>query len=134
MAYMNQQRKAIIAAALKKVIPAGWKYSLAVKHRSTIVLTISEAPVDLLAEVRGMVGDNLPASRGNWGFNPYYLHNQLDASLKLFESIKGAMNVGNHDRSDIQTDYFDVGWYITIQIGKWDKPFVFKPAKALEAA
>lgn len=127
MAYMNQQRKAIIAAALKKVIPAGWKYSLAVKHCSTIVLTISEAPVDLLAEVRGMVGGNLPASSGNWSFNPYYLHNQLDASLKLFESIKGAMNVGNHDRSDIQTDYFDVGWYITIQIGKWDKPFVFKP-------
>jgi hypothetical protein len=23
------------------------------------------------------------------------------------------------------TDYFDVGWYIDIKIGKWDKPYNF---------
>jgi hypothetical protein len=32
------------------------------------------------------------------------------------------MMTGNHDRSDSQTDYFDVGWYIEIQFGQWDKP------------
>ena len=34
-----------------------------------------------------------------------------------------AMNNGNHDNSDIQTDYFDVGWYIDVNIGKWNKPY-----------
>jgi hypothetical protein len=30
---------------------------------------------------------------------------------------------GNWDRSDIMTDYFDIGWYCDINIGKWDKPY-----------
>ena len=29
-----------------------------------------------------------------------------------------------YDRSDIQTDYFDVAYYISIHIGKWDKPYI----------
>ena len=48
MAHMNQEKKAKIAAALKQVVPAGWKYSLAVRHHSSIVMTISAAPVDLI--------------------------------------------------------------------------------------
>ena len=31
------------------------------------------------------------------------------------------MNVGNHDNSDPMTDYFDVGWYISVNLGRWDK-------------
>jgi hypothetical protein len=30
MAWMNQERKATLATGLKKVMPKGWKYSLAV--------------------------------------------------------------------------------------------------------
>jgi len=22
------------------------------------------------------------------------------------------------------TDYFDVGWYISVNLGKWDKPYI----------
>jgi hypothetical protein len=33
------------------------------------------------------------------------------------------MNAGNWDKSDIQTDYFDVGWYIDVNVGRWDKPY-----------
>lgn len=49
MAYMSQEKKAKIAAKLKQVIPHDWKYSLAVHHHSTIILRISAAPVDLVA-------------------------------------------------------------------------------------
>ena len=35
-----------------------------------------------------------------------------------------SMNDGNHDNSDIMTDYFDVGWYINVRVGKWDKPYI----------
>jgi hypothetical protein len=41
----------------------------------------------------------------------------------VFEAIRDAMNTGNHDNSDITTDYFDVGHYVDIRIGRWDKPF-----------
>jgi hypothetical protein len=30
---------------------------------------------------------------------------------------------GNHDRSDIQSDYFDVGWYVDVNIGSWNRPY-----------
>jgi hypothetical protein len=34
------------------------------------------------------------------------------------------MNDGNWDKSDIQSDYFNVGWYVDVNIGKWNKPYV----------
>jgi hypothetical protein len=36
------------------------------------------------------------------------------------------MNGGNHDNSDVQTDYFDVGWYVDVNIGSWDKPYTLE--------
>ncbi|MCP3684446.1 MAG: hypothetical protein GY861_17340 [bacterium] len=30
----------------------------------------------------------------------------------------------NYDNSDPQSDYFDVNYYLHIQLGKWDKPFM----------
>jgi hypothetical protein len=33
------------------------------------------------------------------------------------------MNTGNWDESDIQTDYFNVGWYVDVKIGSWQKPY-----------
>lgn len=131
MAYMNQERKATIAAELKKIIPAGWKYSLSVRHHSTIVLTIAAAPVDFIAEAnernRKMAertGGTFYEVKDSFDLN----HHHFDAadwpqSGKVMEKIIRALNKGNHDRSDLQTDYFDVGWYIDISIGRWNKPF-----------
>jgi hypothetical protein len=39
--------------------------------------------------------------------------------LKTFTAIRDAMMVSNHDNSDPMTDYFDVSWYIAINVGKW---------------
>lgn len=129
MAHMNQQKKAKIAAELKKVMPKGWKYTLAVRNHMTIVLTISEAPVDLIAEIN-RVQEQQPGWRGDYrvsGYtrlNPYYLERQFDQSLETFKQILAAMNTGNWDRSDIMSDYFDVGHYVDVNLGRHDKPFV----------
>lgn len=121
MAYMNQERKAKLAANLKKVMPKGWKYTVAVRHHSGIVVTISEAPVDII----GAAKQGAPC--GQTSINPYHYQSHLANHPKLvaeFDKIFTALNDGNHDRSDIQSDYFDVGWYVYVEIGKWDKPFV----------
>ncbi len=56
--------------------------------------------------------------------NPYWIsENYSGKVLQFVQQLKDAMDVGNHDRSDIQTDYFDVGWYIDINIGAWNKPY-----------
>lgn len=123
MAYVDQPKKAKIAAALKLAIPASWRYSLAVANHSTIVLTIKSAPVDLLAAIM----NKCDSVGGNVSLNHYYLDRAYTgALLATFEAIKGAMDTDNHDRSDTQSDYFDVGHYIAINVGKWDKPFLVK--------
>lgn len=123
MAYVDQTKKAKIAANLKKVIPAGWKYSLAVRNHSTIVLTISAAPVNLLDKVV-----DLREGETTFALNPYHFRNQFNERkyIDIFEKIIAALNIDNHDNSDIMTDYFDVGHYVEISIGRWDKPFVVK--------
>lgn len=134
MAYVNQERKAKIAANLKKVMPEGWKYSLAVRNHSTLVLTIRQAPVDLLGNIRETTskmdyafayGNKAPEVGTYWDVNTYYIDRQFSGDvLATMQAIDVAMNDGNHDNSDIQTDYFDVGWYVDIKIGKWDDPFL----------
>jgi hypothetical protein len=122
MAYVSQEKKAKIAAALKPVVPAGWKYSLAVDNHSTIVMTIASAPVDLPKILYG-------ESKGHVGINHYHFERHFEGNPKMveiFKKIVAALNLDNHDRSDIMTDYFDVGHYVTLQLGRWNKPFVVK--------
>lgn len=111
MAFMNQERKKLLAAEVAKVVPAGWKYSLAVRNHSTIVMTISEAPLRLMRNEKSE------------SINPYYVEKYYGEGHPLVAIVK-ALNVGNHDRSDMMTDYFDVGWYVDVNLGRWDKPFI----------
>jgi hypothetical protein len=132
MAFMNQERKKRIAEDLKKVIPADWKYSLKVRNHSTICLTIRQAPVDLLGEFRKAATEHyhepVPSDPGQMYYclNPYHWDKlPLRADLKkVFHGIFNALFKGNHDNSDPMTDYFDVGWYVDVQIGEWDNPFL----------
>ena len=127
MAYVDKEKKAKIAAALKRVVPKGWKYSLAVDHHSTIVMTIQSADVDLIHAFKPSPYYN-PDEITHHDVNPYHYESHLlDDSplLPLFDAIFGALNIDNFDNSDIQTDYFHVGHYVRLHIGRWDKPFKY---------
>jgi hypothetical protein len=119
MAYMNQDKKSKIAAALKQVVPAGWKYSLAVRHHSTIVMTISAAPVDL-------IGKLYDTDRTEVTVNEFWAKEHLKecAEKQVMLQIIECLNLDNFDKSDIMTDYFHVGHYVDLRIGTWAKPFV----------
>lgn len=128
MAYMSQERKALLKTEIDKVMPKNWKYTLAVRHHSTLVLTVKSASVDL-------IGENIPTQRRPdrpeyIDINLYNLQGEYGGKLlKTFQVIKDACNVGNHDRSDVQSDYFDVGWYVDVNIGAFERPFEYRPAK-----
>jgi hypothetical protein len=124
MAYMNQTKKATIAQALALVVPKGWRYSLSVRNRMVIVMTIQSASADLIGEI---LNKREGFTDGNVSLNLYWLECAYQGELlETMEAIKGALNTDNHDNSDLQTDYFDVGHYVDLSIGKWDKPFVVK--------
>jgi hypothetical protein len=119
MAYMNQDKKSKIAAALKQVVPAGWKYSLSVRHHSTIVMTIASAPVDL-------IGKLYDTDRKEISVNQYWANEHLKecAEKQIILKILECLNLDNFDNSDVMTDYFHVGHYVNLNIGTWAKPFV----------
>jgi hypothetical protein len=135
MAYMDQEKKAKIAETLKLVVPKGWKYHLSVKNHSVICFTLAAAPVDLIGHIQSVraktarPGDPFGRvgleERRCIGVNQYFLDHQFEEPLlTVFRKIVDALNMGNYDRSHVQSDYFDVGHYVDISIGRWDKPFV----------
>lgn len=120
MAYMNSEKKAKIAPAVKAICQKyGIKGTLRVRDHSTLILTLSEGGIDFLkgahesAIKSGHVQINV-----HW-FKDHYTGRALSF---LTEAYQAMMN-GNHDRSDLMTDYFDVGWYVEIHVGRWDKPY-----------
>jgi hypothetical protein len=76
-----------------------------------------------------------PNTSGYEQVNPYHFKSHYSGkALAFLTEVLAAMNGGNHDRSDIQSDYFDVGWYVDVNIGKWDAPYEVLGAKELAVA
>lgn len=134
MAYMNQDKKAAIAPVVKKICAKyGVKGSLSVRNHSTLVLNIKAGKIDFIGNynsvgtLRDPVGSRVSKADKDIQVNPYWYHDHFDGTaLKFLSEIMMAMNRGNHDHSDIQSDYFNVGWYVDVNIGKWDKPYVLE--------
>ena len=121
MAYVSKELKARLAPKIKAICKKyGVKASLAVRHHSTLVLNVKGGTLDFFEEfARGE-----DARKFGIQVNPYHYEKHFTGnSLKFLTEVFTAMNDGNHDRSDIQTDYFDVGWYADVNIGKWDNPY-----------
>lgn len=123
MAYITQDQKKVIAAKMKGFMPKDLKWSLSIDNHSTIICTIAAAPVDVNSlfhkpEVVGL-------RNGYVGLNVYYMQEHLKEGpvKEILMQIRDALNTDNYDNSDSMTDYFDVGHYIDIRFGKWDKPF-----------
>ena len=125
MAWMSQAKKKVIAANLKEAMKGtGMKYSLAVRNHSTLVLTFISGPVDFRKDFTERVRDINPNEPYHYSVNPYWFTEHLQGkSLDIVKKAYTCLMDGNHDRSDIQTDYFDVGWYVDINVGTWDKPY-----------
>jgi hypothetical protein len=130
MAFVSQERKAQLAPSIKAICKKyGVKATLGVHHHSTLQLNIKSSPIDFIGSVN-RVGKKMALSRqfqeakDSVSVNPYWFHEHFDGEAKEFlAEVITAMNVGNHDNSDIQSDYFDVGWYISVDIGRWNKPY-----------
>ena len=131
MAYMSQERKSQIAPVVKAICKKyGIKASLSVHNHSTLVLNVTQGDIDFIDNWNKTVGANSWYSRtftpakDYLSVNTYHFKDQFAGRAKKFlEEVMAVMNTGNWDKSDIQTDYFNVGWYVDVNIGKWNKPF-----------
>lgn len=133
MAYMGQDRKKQIAEKLKIAMKGtGIKYTLGVHHHSTIVMRIHKGPVDFIQNHMetiatqpryDMYNPNKTKST-HIDVNPYwYKEHFTGKALEILDKVLPILNEGNHNRSDAMSDYFDVGWYVSVKVGEWDKPY-----------
>lgn len=131
---MNQQKKAILAPGIKAIMKKyGVKGSIGVNNHSTLVVNIKSGPIDFIENFIKTDSGKPDMSTQQIEYlrkyrsldvNPYWYKEHFSGKAKAFLSeLLPAMNIGNHDNSDIQTDYFDVGWYVSVNIGKWNKPY-----------
>jgi len=130
MAYMSQEKKAAIAPVVKAILKKyKVKGSLAVRHHSTLVLNIKSGALDFIGNFNAVADTRtgrVEHAETYLQVNPYWAHEHYSGKVKQFVTeVLAAMNVGNHDRSDSQSDYFDVGWYVDVNVGQWDKPYQF---------
>lgn len=136
MAYMNQARKAELAPGIKAVLKKyGVKGTIGVRNYASLVVNIKEGALDLIGEANAFnrefaerTGQRFYEVKGNYQANPYKgADAYADKTVgKFFKELTDAMR-GNiwYDNSDLMTDYFDTAYYLDINVGNYDKPYVY---------
>lgn len=145
MAFVNQELKKRIKAGideyLANVKDIKLSYTFSVVHNTTLIMNIRSANVDLIEHIVNDFDTKDGVDLRVWQeridairkYRQYDISKDYDFFFikdkrinevisKLYELI----NIENYDNSDTMTDYFNVGYYSHITIGKWDKPFIVK--------
>ena len=131
MAYYSQDRKKTIQPRIKSLLKEyGLKGSLSVRNHSTVVLTIREGELDFIRNYNSIIdipnshNRNASHQSGYMDVNVYWYKEHFNGKwLEFLEKAIPLLNEDNFDKSDIMTDYFHVGWYVDVNIGKWNKDY-----------
>ena len=137
MAYMNQERKAKINKMLKPIL-AKYKVkgSLSVRNHSTIVLTLKSGAIDFIGNSNRVCGNDFyqvqrgfkPTTSGYDQVNPYWFQDHYDGDAKAFltEAFKALKSADWYDESNAMIDYFNTAYYVDVNIGKWNTPYILE--------
>jgi hypothetical protein len=124
----------IVKAICKKYDVQG---TLAVDHHSMLVLNIKSASIDFLKSYNRVMDCNPQFARDqeleklnprtHLGINPHWYHEHFDGkALEFLKEVVPALQGPEYfDHTDISSDYFSCSHYISVAIGKWNKPFIY---------
>ena len=133
MAYISTEEVAAIRKELKKELPQ-YKFSVTKHHHSSVTVAFMKGPAfaeyTYFDRYAGEQKDGV--LEGHEQLNHYHAESFYGAEnaaiiKKVEEIIKTApVKAGGrawYDKSDAMTDYFDTAFYMSIHVGKWDKPY-----------
>ena len=137
MAYVSQEKKKELAPAIKAVLKKyGMKGTIAVRHHSSLVVNIKEGVLDLLGvaqkhcdEVNARKGFEYTSVGNYLQVNEYYAAEWArevgeETVANFYDELIAAMKgTGWYNNNDPMTDYFDIAYYLDINVGQWDKPY-----------
>lgn len=103
-------------------------------------VSIMSAPQDVFdfsGQTENYRGEMVPAAelysdvveRKYMQVNQYHVKEHYGLSQygrDVIAKVNNIVNSFNYDDSDSQIDYFDTRFYLHLNIGKWDKPFIVK--------
>ena len=123
MAYISQKEKKELSVGIKQVLKKyGMKGTIGVNHDSSLVVNVQSGVLDFTGHFTH--GD------GYIQVNEYHIDNHYSGVIKNFlnELLKAMKGTKWYNKSDAMVDYFDIAYYMDINIGKWNKPYVLKEA------
>jgi len=138
MAYISkeqlQEKRKLITALCKEY---GVTATVSGSNSSTLTVTIRKGGIDFLGNYVDTVSGNWINSqqqkdnalfykkRGYMVANQYCIEKEFSGiALDFMLELLAIMKIGHYDNSDVMTDYFDIAWYIGINIGVWNKPYI----------
>ena len=125
MAYVSNEKKSQIQAALKPIFK---KYGIKAtvgrnSYKSTLVVNVSAGDIDF--------GTDYQQVNVYW-VNDHYTGKAKDFLNEVLDAIKKSGEW--YDESNAQIDYFNTAFYIDINIGRWDKKYVYNNKVSLSNA
>jgi len=128
MAYMSQDHKKELAPAIRDWCKShGVKASVAVRNHSSLVVNIKSGSLDFCQNYFDTASAKRPITAQvptHIQVNTYWAHEHFTGECRDFlVGLLELMNIGNFDKSDVQSDYFHVGWYVDVNIGSYNNHY-----------
>ena len=98
------------------------KFSVTRKDYNSITVALMEAPFEAIPE---NVDEGIKYLRHIQNATKF----GTEEAREIMRDIEMFGNSYNYDRSDVYTDYFDTGFYLWLEIGKWNKPFTVNASR-----
>lgn len=139
MAYVSQADKTKLAPTIKAILKKyGVKGTLSVRNHMSLVLTLKSGKIDFIENYiktdaeksygQPMSDDNVAYIRKNrqLDVNTYWIDSHYSGKAQAFlTEVKAAMEGPDFfNNDDVQSDYFHRSHYVSINVGKWDKPYI----------
>jgi hypothetical protein len=130
MAYIKKEEISAIRNELKKRFGhTGLKFGVKNRHHSSVHVTIKAGPIDFSDIYRD--GDEY-ADINIYHLQNYGQHTPFFEELEKIIKTAPALAEGGRewfDKSDMMTDYFHTAFYIDLDVGSYDKPYVYNGKK-----
>ena len=137
MGYMSQEMKKQLAPGIKAVLDKyGCKGSISVRNGTQLCVSIREGAIDFIGEAQQAAreyaertGQRYYEFDSYYQANPYRPYDDTDrfVSRKMLNELQQAMR-GDlyYNNDDVMTDYFDSAYFMSIDVGRWDKPYKYQ--------
>ena len=123
MAYIKTEEVAAIRGQLKEKFK-GLKFSVRKQHHSSVSVTIKAGNVDF----SDILDDNGYAQINQYWLNRTGKHEHLFEEIyKVIKTAPASVEGGREwfDDSDSMTDYFHTAFYMSVNVGSCDNPYVY---------